>query len=239
MQFFVKELTVDHCRAPNERGGLLRRPPRPVRTPCGPSFPSDLQIFRTEIQPLVLGILLTESQLVRGFRKYITLGVLREIRMKLPFRIGKVDLLERLWNPLTWVTIAQRISKYITLWVFRDIRLKLLSRLSNVNLLKVLGNLLTESQLLRGFLKYITLGVLREIRMKLPFRIGKANLLERLWNPLTWVTIAQRIPKIYNTLSLQTYKVEASFQTLTMLTSLKYLITFSLSHNCWEDFKNI
>ena len=54
MQFFVKELTVDHCRAPNDRSGLLRRPPRPVRTPCEPSFPSDLRIFRTEIQPLVL-----------------------------------------------------------------------------------------------------------------------------------------------------------------------------------------
>ena len=135
------------------------------------------------------------------------------MRMKLPFRIVKVDLLERLWNPLTWVTIAQRISKYITLWVFRDIRLKLLSRLSNVNLLKVLGNLLTESQLLRGFLKYITLGVLREIRMKLPFRIGKANLLERLWNPLTWVTIAQRISKIYNTWGLKRNKDESSFQT--------------------------
>ena len=52
MQFFVKELTVDHCCAPNDRSGLLRRPPRPVRTPCGPSFPSDLRIFRTEIQPL-------------------------------------------------------------------------------------------------------------------------------------------------------------------------------------------
>ena len=52
MQFFVKELTVDHCRAPNDRSGLLRRPPRPVRTPCEPSFPSDLRIFRTEIQPL-------------------------------------------------------------------------------------------------------------------------------------------------------------------------------------------
>ena len=53
MQFFVKELTVDHCRAPNDRSGLLRRPPRPVRTPCEPSFPSDLRIFRTEIQPLL------------------------------------------------------------------------------------------------------------------------------------------------------------------------------------------
>ena len=55
MQFFVKELTVDHCRAPNDRSGLLRRPPRPVRTPCEPSFPSDLRIFRTEIQPLLSG----------------------------------------------------------------------------------------------------------------------------------------------------------------------------------------
>ena len=130
-------------------------------------------------------------------------------------------------------------QKYITLGVFRDVRLKFYSRLGNVNLLKVLGSLLTELHLLRGFRKSITLGVFRKIWMKLLFRLGKANLLERLWNPLTWVTIAQRISKIYNTLSLQTYKVEASFQTLTMLTSLKYLITFSLSHNCWEDFKNI
>ena len=44
----------------------------------------------------VLVKLLTESQLLRGFRKYITLGVLREIRMKLPFRIGKANFLERL-----------------------------------------------------------------------------------------------------------------------------------------------
>ena len=41
----------------------------------------------------VLGSLLTESHLLRGFQKYITLGILREIRMKLLFRLGKANLL--------------------------------------------------------------------------------------------------------------------------------------------------
>ena len=41
----------------------------------------------------VLGTLLTESHLLRGFRKYITLGVSREIRMKLLFGLGKANLL--------------------------------------------------------------------------------------------------------------------------------------------------
>ena len=41
----------------------------------------------------VLGTLLTESHFLRGFRKYITLGVSREIRMKLLFGLGKANLL--------------------------------------------------------------------------------------------------------------------------------------------------
>ena len=49
----------------------------------------------------VLGSLLTELHLIRGFQKYITLGVFREIRMKLLFRLGKANLLERLQNLLT------------------------------------------------------------------------------------------------------------------------------------------
>ena len=44
----------------------------------------------------VLGELLTESQLLRGFRKYITLGVLRALKMK---RRGKANLLKRTLEP--------------------------------------------------------------------------------------------------------------------------------------------
>ena len=92
----------------------------------------------------------------------------------------------------------QVFQKYETLTDFREIRFKLLSRLGKVNLLKVLGSLLTESHVLRGFRKYVTLRVWKEIRMKLLFRFGKANLLEILQNLVTWITIAERISKIYS-----------------------------------------
>ena len=39
-----------------------------------------------------------KQHLLRGFRKYRTLGVFREIMMKLLFRLGKANLLERLYN---------------------------------------------------------------------------------------------------------------------------------------------
>ena len=42
-----------------------------------------------------MGTFLLESQLLRGIKKYITLGVFREIKMKLLFRLGKANLLER------------------------------------------------------------------------------------------------------------------------------------------------
>ena len=41
-----------------------------------------------------------ESQLLRGFEKYITLGVFRDIRFKFFSRLGNVNLLKVLGN--TW-----------------------------------------------------------------------------------------------------------------------------------------
>ena len=101
--------------------------------------------------------------------------------MKLLSRLGKVNLLKVLGNPLTESQLLRGIRKYITLGVLiREIKMMPLSRLGIVNLHTELENLFTKSQLLRGFRKYITLGFLRETRMKLLSRLGKASLLERL-----------------------------------------------------------
>ena len=141
---------------------------------------------------------LNMSQMLRGFQKYISLRVLRDIRLKLISRLEIVNLLKVLGNLLTESQLLKWFQKHKTLTVFREIRFKLLSRLGKVNLL-ILGSLLTESHVLRGFRKYVTLRVWKEIRMKLLFRFGKANLLEILQNLVTWITIAERISKIYNT----------------------------------------
>ena len=89
----------------------------------------------TKLTSLVLGNLLTESHLLRGFRKYIILGVLREIRMKLLFRLGKANLPKELENPLNMSQMLRGFQKYTSLRVLRNIRLKLISRLGKVNLL--------------------------------------------------------------------------------------------------------
>ena len=83
------------------------------------------------------------SQMLRGFQKYISLRVLRNIRLKLISRLGKVDLLKVLGNLLTESHLQRGFRKYITLGVLREIRMKLLFRLGKANLLERLPNLLT------------------------------------------------------------------------------------------------
>ena len=75
--------------------------------------------------------------MLRGYQKYITLGVFRDIKLKLFSRLGNVNLLKVLGNLLTESHLLRGFRKYITLGFFRDIRLKLLSRLGKVNILKV------------------------------------------------------------------------------------------------------
>ena len=64
------------------------------------------------------------SQMLRGFQKYISLRVLRNIRLKLISRLGKVNLLKVLGNLLTESHLL------------REIRMKLLFRLGKANLLE-------------------------------------------------------------------------------------------------------
>ena len=75
------------------------------------------------------------SQMLRGFQKY-TLRVLRNIRLKLISRLGKVNLLKVLGNLLTESHLLRGFRKYITLGVLREIRMKLLFRLGKANLLE-------------------------------------------------------------------------------------------------------
>ena len=88
------------------------------------------------------------SQMLRGFQKYISLRVLRNIRLKLISRLGKVNLLKVLGNLLTESHLLREFQKYITPSILREIKMKLLFTLGKANLLKVL-----ESHLLRGFRK--------------------------------------------------------------------------------------
>ena len=74
--------------------------------------------------------------MLRGFQKYITLGILREIRMKLFSRLGNVNLPKVLGSLLTESHLLRGFRKYITLGVFRKIRMKLLFRLGKANLLE-------------------------------------------------------------------------------------------------------
>ena len=83
------------------------------------------------------------SQMLRGFQKYISLWVLRNIRLKLISRLGKVNLLKVLGNLLTESHLLRGFRKYITLGILREIRMKLLFRLGKANLLERLQNLLT------------------------------------------------------------------------------------------------
>ena len=83
------------------------------------------------------------SQMLRGFQKYISLRVLRNIRLKLISRLGKVNLLKVLGNLLTESHLLRGFRKYITLGVLREIRMKLLFRLGKANLLERFQNLLT------------------------------------------------------------------------------------------------
>ena len=83
------------------------------------------------------------SQMLRGFQKYISLRVLRYIRLKLISRLGKVNLLKVLGNLLTESHLLRGFQKYITLGILREIRMKLLFRLGKANLLERLQNLLT------------------------------------------------------------------------------------------------
>ena len=83
------------------------------------------------------------SQMLRGFQKYISLRVLRNIRLKLISRLGKVNLLKVLGNLLTESHLQRGFQKYIILGVLREIRMKLLFRLGKANLLERLQNLLT------------------------------------------------------------------------------------------------
>ena len=66
------------------------------------------------------------SQMLRGFQKYISLMVLRNIRLKLISRLGKVNLLKVLGNLLTESHLLRGFRKYITLGILREIRMKLL-----------------------------------------------------------------------------------------------------------------
>ena len=83
------------------------------------------------------------SQMLRVFQKYISLRVLRNIRLKLISRLGKVNLLKVLGNLLTESHLLRGFRKYITLGILREIRMKLLFRLGKANLLERLQNLLT------------------------------------------------------------------------------------------------
>ena len=83
------------------------------------------------------------SQMLRGFQKYTSLRVLRNIRLKLISRLGKVNLLKVLGNLLTESHLLRGFRKYITLGILREIRMKLLFRLGKANLLERLQNLLT------------------------------------------------------------------------------------------------
>ena len=83
------------------------------------------------------------SQMLRGFQKYISFSVLKDIRLKLISRLGKVNLLKVLGNLLTESHLLRGFQKYITLGILREIRMKLLFRLGKANLLERLQNLLT------------------------------------------------------------------------------------------------
>ena len=68
--------------------------------------------------PKELGNPLTEAQLLRGIRKYITLGVLiREIKMMPLSRLGIVNLHTELENLFTKSQLLRGFRKYITLGV--------------------------------------------------------------------------------------------------------------------------
>ena len=82
------------------------------------------------------------SQILRGFQKYISLRVLKNIRLKLISRLGKVNLFKVL-DLLTESQLQRGFRKNITLGVLREIRMKLLFRLGKANLLERLQNLLT------------------------------------------------------------------------------------------------
>ena len=81
--------------------------------------------------------------MLRGFQKYITLGVFIDIRLKLLSRLSKVNLLEALGSRLTESQLLRGSRKYITLGVLREIRRKLPFRLGKANLLQRLKNPLT------------------------------------------------------------------------------------------------
>jgi len=72
--------------------------------------------------------------MLRGFQKYISLRVLRNIRLKLISRLGKVNLLKVLGNLLTESHLLRGFRKYTTLGVLREIRMKLLFRLGKASL---------------------------------------------------------------------------------------------------------
>ena len=74
--------------------------------------------------------------MLRGFQKYITLGVFRDVRLKFYSRLGNVNLLKVLGSLLTELHLLRGFRKYITLGVFREIRMKLLFRLGKANLLE-------------------------------------------------------------------------------------------------------
>ena len=57
------------------------------------------------------------SQMLRGFQKYISLRVLRNIRLKLISRLGKVNLLKVLGNLLTESHLLRGFRKYMTLGI--------------------------------------------------------------------------------------------------------------------------
>ena len=76
------------------------------------------------------------SKMLREFQKFTLLRVLRDIRLKLISRLGKVNILEVLGNLLTESHLLRGFQKYITLGVLREIRMKLLFRLGKANLLE-------------------------------------------------------------------------------------------------------
>ena len=61
--------------------------------------------------------------MLRGFQKYITLGVFRDIRLKFFSRLGNINLLKVLGSLLTELHLLRGFRKYITLRVFREIRM--------------------------------------------------------------------------------------------------------------------
>ena len=95
-----------------------------------------------------------QSKLLKGFRKYRTQKIFREIRMKLLFSMARPSSLK----DFETFSHESHFKNIKHLWSLRDIRLKLLSRLEKFNLLKVLGSHLIESHLLSGFQKYKHLG---------------------------------------------------------------------------------